>query len=36
MVSYKLMLLCKDTDALLHVISLADCLKHVKSFFFFF
>ena len=35
-VSYKLMILCKDIDALLHVISLVDWPKHVKSFFFFF
>ena len=34
-VSYKLMILCKDIDALLHVISLVDWPKHVKSFFFF-
>ena len=27
-------MLCKDTDALLHVISLLDWPKHVKSFFF--
>ena len=30
MFSYKLMILCKDTDALLHVISLVDWPKHVK------
>ena len=29
--SYKLMILCKDIDALLHVISLVDWPKHVKS-----
>ena len=33
---YKLMILCKDTDALLHVISLIDWPKHAKSFFYFF
>ena len=27
------MILCKDIDALLHVISLVDWPKHVKSFF---
>ena len=30
-VSCKLMILCKDIDALLHVISLVDWPKHVKS-----
>ena len=30
-ISYKLMILCKDVHALLHVISLVDWPKHVKS-----
>ena len=34
-VSYELMILCRDIYALLHVISLVDWPKHVKSFFFF-